>query len=589
MRLKKIHIIGYKNIADLPLDFTTKDGITLIIGNNGCGKSNIIEAISSIFAGLYENRVHKPDFDYSISYELNGNVIDISLSGDQYTILVNGEEMSKTDFQRKGKEYLPENVIACYSGESLRLFDNYYRPYYERYIDAIRTADKISALPMMYVNKYNIKIALLTLFFCDWTVYTDIANFCTNILQIKQIKSITFNNNKANIASWGKNNAVIHALEMMNAVESIDDIPKSSTFKSIADLRERLYQIDQRTFFTWMYAATMPLKKKTIADIDIQLELNNGNVIAVEELSEGEKKYLLIKTILEIISTENSLLLFDEPDAHIHISRKAELKEIISLYNNRENIITTHSPTLAMCFDNSHLEGLGQDASGHTIAIDKDKVNIIARITEGMWSAHEQNAFLASNKPITLLVEGKTDKIHIESAFKQLKSSYPDLDFDVYAMNSSEHIREVLIGLSCSEIVWGKKFIGIFDNDAAGQRDIQNGFEKETGHEKIKHVKYKDGAPSKCFYAFMLPKKREFAEGAFTIENCYLPEKYQEALKQALMEKEGYFAGLSIDRIADDLKNKAKTILAEQAKSFEMLDFEGFKPIFDLIEEIRTL
>ena len=589
MRLKKIHIIGYKNIADLPLDFTTKDGITLIIGNNGCGKSNIIEAISSIFAGLYENRVHKPDFDYSISYELNGNVIDISLSGDQYTILVNGEEMSKTDFQRKGKEYLPENVIACYSGESLRLFDNYYRPYYERYIDAIRTADKISALPMMYVNKYNIKIALLTLFFCDWTVYTDIANFCTNILQIKQIKSITFNNNKANIASWGKNNAVIHALEMMNAVESIDDIPKSSTFKSIADLRERLYQIDQRTFFTWMYAATMPLKKKTIADIDIQLELNNGNVIAVEELSEGEKKYLLIKTILEIISTENSLLLFDEPDAHIHISRKAELKEIISLYNNRENIITTHSPTLAMCFDNSHLEGLGQDASGHTIAIDKDKVNIIARITEGMWSAHEQNAFLASNKPITLLVEGKTDKIHIESAFKQLKSSYPDLDFDVYAMNSSEHIREVLIGLSCSEIAWGKKFIGIFDNDAAGQRDIQNGFEKETGHEKIKHVKYKDGAPSKCFYAFMLPKKREFAEGAFTIENCYLPEKYQEALKQALMEKEGYFAGLSIDRIADDLKNKAKTILAEQAKSFEMLDFEGFKPIFDLIEEIRTL
>lgn len=64
MRLKSLHIKGYKNIDDLSLDFTTKDGITLIIGNNGCGKSNIIEAISSIFAGLYENRVHKPDFDY---------------------------------------------------------------------------------------------------------------------------------------------------------------------------------------------------------------------------------------------------------------------------------------------------------------------------------------------------------------------------------------------------------------------------------------------------------------------------------------------------------------------------------------------
>lgn len=589
MRLKNIHIQGYKNIADLPLDFTTKDGITLIIGNNGCGKSNIIEAISSIFAGLYENRVHKPNFDYSILYELNGNVIDISLTGDQYKIIVNGTEISKTDFQLKAKEYLPENVIACYSGESLRLFDNYYRPYYERYIDAIKKADKIPALPMLYVNKYNIKIALLTLFFCDWTANTDVADFCKNTLKIKRIKSVKFHYNNKNILSWPRN-AVIQMIENINAIEGKGSLsPIACEYTSFDAFKARLNYLDERTFFNRMYAATMPLGKKAIEDIDIQLELNNGTVIAIDELSEGEKKYLLIKTILEIISTENSLLLFDEPDAHIHISRKAELKEIISLYNNRENIITTHSPTLAMCFDNSHLEGLGQDEHGHTISIDKDKVNIIARITEGMWSAHEQNAFLASNKPITLLVEGKTDKIHIESAFKQLKSSYPNLDFDVYAMNSSEHIREVLIGLSCSEIAWGKKFIGIFDNDAAGQRDIQNGFEKETGHEKIKHVKYKDGAPSKCFYAFMLPKKREFAEGAFTIENCYLPEKYQEALKQALMEKEGYFAGLSIDRIADDLKNKAKTILAEQAKSFEMLDFEGFKPIFDLIEEIRKL
>lgn len=589
MRLKNLHIKGYKNIDDLSLDFTHKDGITLIIGNNGCGKSNIIEAVSSIFAGLYENRVHKPDFDYSIVYELDGNNIDISLTGDIYKILVNGVEMSKTDLHHKRKEYLPENIIACYSGESLRLFDNYYRPYYERYIDAIKSADKIPALPMLYVNKYNVKIALLTLFFCDWATNIDVADFCINTLNIKRIKSVKFHYNNKNILSW-KRNAVVQMIENMNAINGQGFIsPGACEYTTFEEFRNKLSYIDERTFFNWMYAATMPLGKKAIEKIDIQLELNNGSIIAVEELSEGEKKYLLIKTILEIISTENSLLLFDEPDAHIHISRKAELKETISLYNNRENIITTHSPTLAMCFDNSHLEGLGKDANGHTISIDKDKVNIIARITEGMWSAHEQNAFLASNKPVSLLVEGKTDKIHIEEAFKHLKSTYHDLDFDVFAMNSSEHIREVLIGLSCSEVSWEKKFIGIFDNDSAGQRDIQNGFGKETGNEKIKHVKYKDGKTSNCFYAFLLPKKGEFADMAFTIENCYAPEKYQAAFTQALQEKEGHFAGLSIDRIADDLKNKAKTILAEHAKSFEATDFEGFKPIFSLIEEIRKL
>ena len=455
--------------------------------------------------------------------------------------------------------------------------------------DAIKSADKIPALPMLYVNKYNIKIALLTLFLCDWETNTDVADFCTNTLNIRRIKSVKFYYNNKNILSW-KRNAVVQMIENMNALNGKGFIsPDACEYTSFEEFKNKLSYLDERTFFNWMYAATMPLGKKAIEEIDIQLELNNGALIAIEELSEGEKKYLLIKTILEIISTENSLILFDEPDAHIHISRKAELKEIISLYNNRENIITTHSPTLAMCFDNSHLEGLGKDANGHTISIDKDKVNIIARITEGMWSAHEQNAFLASNKPITLLVEGKTDKIHIEEAYKRLKPQYPHLDFDIFSMNSSEHIREVLIGLSCSEIQWKKKYIGIFDNDDAGIKDTKSGFEKETSNPKIKHIKYGDGQPSHSFYAFLLPKKTEYGEDAYTIENCYEPEKYQEALNQAMTEKEGHFAGLSIDRIADDLKNKAKTILADKAKSFEMLDFDGFRPIFDLIEEIRKL
>lgn len=589
MRLKNLHIKGYKNIADLSIDFTNKDGITLIIGNNGTGKSNIIEAISSIFAGLYANKVHKPNFEYEILYEVQNNNIFISLEQDVYTIKVNGSEITKTAFQQKAKEYLPENVIACYSGESLRLFEKYYKPYYEKYVAAIKTEDKIPTLPMLYINKYNIKIALLTLFFCDWTVNTDVADFCTKTLNIKRIKTIKFYYNNKFILTW-KRNAVVKMIEDMNSIGGKGAISADACeYKSVDELKKHLSYIDERTFFSWMYAATMPLDKKAIKEIDIQLELNDGTAIAIEELSEGEKKYLLIKTILEIISTENSILLFDEPDAHIHISRKAELKTQLLPYNNRETIITTHSPTLAMCFENSHLEGLGKDMDGHTISISRDKVELISQITNGMWSAHEQNAFLASNKPISLLVEGKTDKIHLEEAFKHLKSNYPDLDFDVFAMNSSEHIREVLIGLSCSEVLWGKKFIGIFDNDPAGQKDIQNGFEKETGNGIIKHVKYKNGKTSNCFYAFLLPKKGEFADGAFTIENCYMPEKYQEALKQAMAEKEGHFAGLSIDRIADDLKNKAKTILAEQAKSFEATDFEGYKPLFGLIEEIRRL
>lgn len=572
MRLISLHIKGYKNIQDLPLDFSNKDGITLLIGNNGVGKSNIIEAISSIFAGLYENGVHKTEFDYSISYKLNGNLIEISLTGDQSRILVNSIEISKTDLQRKAKEYLPENVIACYSGESLRLFDCYYKSYYKQYIDAIRKEDKIPKLPMLYINKYNIKIALLTLFFCDWTANTDVANFCTNILHIKSIKNITFHNNIDNIHLW-KRNVVIQMMEYVNAVTHKNEIPKECTLNSSEELKQRLLpmDLDERTFFNFMYAATMPLTSKAIEEIDIELELNNGTIITIDELSEGEKKYLLIKTILEIISTENSLILFDEPDAHIHISRKAGLKEIISLYNNRENIITTHSPTLVMCFDNSHLLGLGLDTNGHTISIDKDKVNIIARITEGMWSAHEQNAFLASNKPITLLVEGETDKIHLESAFKHLRSSYPQLDFDVFYFGGADNIPQFLIGLKTCNIDYSnRKIIAVFDSDTEGI-DCCN---KTT-------VKFNGKKNKYGLYAITLPKSNA------TIENYYTKELFADAFLE--VAKVGDFSNLITSESARILK-QAKIKFSERIQqNSDATIFAGFRPIFDLIEKIRNL
>ncbi len=42
-RLKELTISGYKNINNLDVSFENQDGITVLIGNNGCGKSNITE------------------------------------------------------------------------------------------------------------------------------------------------------------------------------------------------------------------------------------------------------------------------------------------------------------------------------------------------------------------------------------------------------------------------------------------------------------------------------------------------------------------------------------------------------------------
>ena len=582
-RLKSLKIKNYKNIKDFDIDFSNKDGVTVLIGNNGCGKSNIIEAMSSIFAGLYQKKLHTPDFFYAIKYEINGSIVDLSWDKSSYKVKIDNVS---SNLDKLSQDYLPKNVIACYSGENKRLWETYYEPYYKKYISSVKKSESMPNLPMIYINRYNIEISLITLFFYDFNTFEDIKIFCHSTLKIKKVTEIIFTFDTSKISKW-KENSVLQMVKKISEVEQISDLPKNISI-SLDSLKNRLSYMNEKELFKTLYAATMPKKYKIITDIVLKIELNNGDQIVASDLSEGENKLLLMTTILESVADENSLLLFDEPDAHIHICRKAELKNCFEKYVNRESIITTHSPTLAVKFEERHIEGICLDENGYTSKIDGQKAKLVAELTNKMWNIQEQNLFLASNKPVILLVEGKTDKIHIEEAFKRLKSSYSELDFDVFAMNGSEHIREVLIGLNSSDICWNKKFIGLFDNDKAGQNDIKNGFEKDNANCVIKHVRYGDRAPSNSFFAFLLPNSATSIKD-FTIENCYDDRKYEEAYKMAVEKKSGHFGQLSIDKIADDLKNDSKIILAENAKNFRNDDFEKFKEIFNIVKEIADL
>ncbi|MCA9417206.1 MAG: AAA family ATPase, partial [Candidatus Omnitrophica bacterium] len=49
MKLKKIYICGFKSIAD-PLTVAFGEGVTCIVGPNGCGKSNISDSVKWVLA-----------------------------------------------------------------------------------------------------------------------------------------------------------------------------------------------------------------------------------------------------------------------------------------------------------------------------------------------------------------------------------------------------------------------------------------------------------------------------------------------------------------------------------------------------------
>lgn len=557
MKIKKLYIENNRNIQKLDLDLSSQQGLSVFIGNNGCGKSNILESVVAIFASLFDYRDRfTPKFKYKLEYIIDTHNVVISNIDDR--IQIDNQQKNKEQLQ----QYLPKNLIACYSGETTRLEDEYFKPFRQRFVSN-RLHNKHADLRLLFVNKDLWNISLLTLFLHDDT-YTDIHAFLKQTLNIQGINNLKFElMYKANIQEN-------ETKQLLNAIAPDGDKVVNISF---ADLRSKIQQIGFTpkevfmAFYIGMYA-------KFFKKIDITVCSNTGSIFDSSLLSEGEKKLLSIFTMLEVLGDENSLMLYDEPDSQIHISRKDSIKLLIEKYLNRQHLLSTHSPTLAKSFieTNQHICCLKRNENGYIERIDNDKYELIADLTDGQWNMSEQSVFLASTKPITLLVEGKTDKIHIAAALKALKNDYPSLDLDIFYFGGANNIPQFIVGLKTCEVDFsGRKIIAIFDNDKEG-RDCCN--QTQVKYEPRKKNKY-------GLYAITLPSKKDV-----TIENLYDQTKYDQAFKEVVARNS--FKGLVSD-YSKNITEQAKIEMSNRVDHFTPSDFNGFKPLFDVIMEIKKL
>ena len=69
MKIDYLHIRSqFKNLKDVCIDFAENSLMTVIVGRNGSGKSNVLEALVAIFRNL--DLGEQPDFSYELHYIL---------------------------------------------------------------------------------------------------------------------------------------------------------------------------------------------------------------------------------------------------------------------------------------------------------------------------------------------------------------------------------------------------------------------------------------------------------------------------------------------------------------------------------------
>lgn len=559
MKLKSLWIKDYKNLKDFRLDFEKGNGLSILIGNNGSGKSNVLEAISGIFAEAYRGVANVLDSDYFLDYELDGKNYKLEKKNGKRIYhydelpIPNGEIIQN----------LPSNVIALYSGEDLRLWERFYEKRYKAYLSNIYRKGSAEKLGMYYVNKYLWNVSLLTLIlFMDIDGFSDVKSFLETELGIKKDTKITIRID----FSYKKYDENINSL-LKAFVSKINPDKNETKSYSVDELRNSIsnsvdsFEAEPREFFNLLMQAFMPKDFKLITDICIYLNDNE----AIQFFSEGEKKLILIETVLEFVADENSLILLDEPDANIHEERKRKLYDLLRNTHNRDVVMTTHSPNIAKITDENELIYL--EAKNNKVeTIKKERLDLIKKLASNEWNIMEAGVFLNSEKPLVLF-EGKSDIDFVKRAIELLQDDepkYAKIDVDFLSFNGTSNAARFITDLQL--LIPTRKLIVLCDNDSAGKEAIRN--IKKLRSDYIKYSLY--------------PIPTDVTEKQFLLEDYFSKEHITEIINSIINIRHPY---KDLPKLGEGIKRE----LAANYLNYPKEDFEGFKPLLDKLLELLEI
>lgn len=354
MRLDKVSIDGFKNLQRLELDFDERQLTTVLIGQNGAGKSNLIEAITQVFRWV-DLRRNEPRFHYRVAYRIQppGHTVPepprVCLSNfpGEPAICVNGREVRRIEFEKRKTEWFPDLVFGYYSGGGHRLealFDSHQRRYYNDIKledDEVKIAKAEEARRLFYCRPIHGVLALMALFaFPDPRVTAELAGR----LGITGFHSLLMlfrepwfaKGKRANAEDlWGAGGPAGRAARRFKELafhpfalegDAVDDyrdkkqaepqfaafLPSPSRLQQLAEQ----FQNEREMFYA--------LEAMDISDIvrEIQVWVTRSNDasgdVGFADLSDGERQLLMVLGLIRVSRGKRALFLLDEPDTHLN-------------------------------------------------------------------------------------------------------------------------------------------------------------------------------------------------------------------------------------------------------------------------------
>jgi predicted ATP-dependent endonuclease of OLD family len=371
MQLKYLYIKEFRNLKNFKLKFQYKENnpLTILLGKNGAGKSNLLEALLLIFRNLHYTETLPVPFDYIIQYQIYGFEIKISASEEtkpKYKFEIDGKKVSAKEileiskswmFEKKPEKLegiLPENVLVYYAGYSKRM-ENYFEKTDEDYTKALRENRYYGFRPLFYYKPIHYRFILLGLFSSKLPSISKFLSEKINIEKLLRFEIIIQRPEWAKLKTdnyqnfWRASGRVKILFQFLSDntipgqqlnedtlrfnfdANKLSKLIPSSTIATEIDLVKLLDAADLGGYIKDINIYFQKLKVKT------ELEFSH--------LSEGEQQLIAIRGGVELLRDRESLFLMDEPDTFLHPDWQREFMKYLNNDNTKDHyVMATHSP-----------------------------------------------------------------------------------------------------------------------------------------------------------------------------------------------------------------------------------------------------
>jgi predicted ATPase len=395
MRIDWLWVEQYKNLRDLTINFSQEHLITVLIGRNGTGKSNVLEALAVLFRDLLMGE-RLPSFKYRIAYEIREHWVFIdsdptrkevylaksiakAVQPEPYPLnssfnAIGGASLGRAKLVGQESIYLPRFLFGYYSGESDRM-RGIFRAYLKRYDDKLIHHNDPGFKRMFFAEPVHSNFVLLTFILNSGK---QAIAFMHDHLGLEQegVESVLF---VLKQPYWYKRGAEGGDRRFWNAKGIVRNFLSRLYDASLAPIRlkrRELYDVRRSRTLEYLYLYVKDIEAlrelasgKTLPElfrdlesthvsglidevrIRIKLRKSDGSV-TFRELSEGEQQLLTVLGLLQFTSSEESLFLLDEPDTHLNPRWSVEYLQHIRDFlkddndNNQSShvLLATHNP-----------------------------------------------------------------------------------------------------------------------------------------------------------------------------------------------------------------------------------------------------